>query len=209
MVERFNTLLRRIPVWLIYVIGALPAPWLVWLGATGGLGVEPIKALEHELGVMMIGPDKVNQLRHARFLKGRLQQHMQAHAEILRPKFSAVQEILQQELDGLEVAQWTDPIGGYFVSLDLLPGLASQVVDMAQSVGLTLTPAGATIPYGRDPRDRNIRIAPTMPSVAALSLSGVSSDVCQYALSGPYVKSMTFAVGMPASMSGTWSSVSA
>ena len=130
---------------------------------------EPVlAALEGELGFMMIGPDKVNQLRHARFLSGRLQQHMQAHAEILRPKFGAVQEILEQELAGLEIAQWTDPIGGYFVSLDVLPGLASTVVNMAQEVGLTLTPAGATYPYGADPEDRNVRIAPTFASLEEL-----------------------------------------
>jgi DNA-binding transcriptional MocR family regulator len=131
-------------------------------------GETVLRALEHELSFMMIGPDKVNQLRHARFLQGRLQQHMQAHAEILRPKFRAVQDILREELEGLEIAQWTDPIGGYFVSLDLLPGLASQVVEMAQSVGLKLTPAGATYPYGADPNDCNVRIAPTFASLEEL-----------------------------------------
>jgi DNA-binding transcriptional MocR family regulator len=127
-----------------------------------------LAAVERELSFMMIGPDKVNQLRHARFLQGRLAQHMQAHAKILRPKFGAVRDILQQELGGLDIAQWTDPIGGYFVSLDLMPGLASEVVQMAQAVGLTLTPAGATFPYGADPQDRNVRIAPTFATLEEL-----------------------------------------
>lgn len=130
---------------------------------------EPVlAAIEHTLSFMMIGPDKVNQLRHARFLRGRLQQHMQAHAQILRPKFAAVQEILQQELGDLQIAEWTNPVGGYFVSLDLLPGLASEVVAMARSVGLTLTPAGATFPHGDDPNDCNVRIAPTFASLEEL-----------------------------------------
>jgi len=124
-------------------------------------GEQVLSALEHELGLMMIGPDKVNQLRHARFLGGRLRQHMRAHAAIIKPKFDAVQDILQAELGGLGVAQWTKPVGGYFVSLDVMPGLAEEVVRMAKAVGLTLTPAGATYPYGADPDDSNVRIAPT------------------------------------------------
>lgn len=127
-----------------------------------------LQSLERQLGFMMIGPDKVNQLRHSRFLSGRLAEHMQAHAELLRPKFAAVQEILQEELGGLDVATWTQPQGGYFVSLDLRPGLARQVVDMAKSVGLTLTPAGATFPYKQDPQDRNVRIAPTFATLEEL-----------------------------------------
>jgi len=117
--------------------------------------------LEHRLSFMLIGPDKVNQLRHSRFLKGRVQEHMQAHAKLLRPKFELVQQVLRTELDGLGIATWTEPVGGYFVSLDLLPGLASEVVEMAQQIGLTLTPAGATFPYAKDPQNRNVRIAPT------------------------------------------------
>lgn len=127
-----------------------------------------LAAMEKQLSFMMIGPDKVNQLRHARFLGGRLQQHMQAHAQILRPKFDAVQEILQAELGDLAIAEWTNPVGGYFVSLDLLPGLAAEVVAMAKSVGLTLTPAGATYPHGDDPNDCNVRIAPTFAGLEEL-----------------------------------------
>jgi len=127
-----------------------------------------LQALEARLSFMMIGPDKVNQLRHVRFLQGRLHEHMQSHARLLKPKFDAVQEILQQDLADLHIATWTNPSGGYFVSLDLLPGLASQVVDMAHKVGLTLTPAGATYPYGDDPDDANVRIAPTFATLEEL-----------------------------------------
>ncbi len=127
-----------------------------------------LAALEHRLSFMMIGPDKVNQLRHSRFLGGRLAEHMPAHAALLRPKFEAVEEILTAELGASGVASWTRPTGGYFVSLDLLPGLAREVVDMASSVGLTLTPAGATFPYKKDPQDLNVRIAPTFASLDEL-----------------------------------------
>ena len=131
-------------------------------------GDQVLNALAERLSFMMIGPDKANQLRHSRFLRGRLREHMQAHAELLRPKFEVVAEVLDQELGGLEIAQWNNPAGGYFVSLDLLPGLAHEVIDMAASVGLTLTPAGATFPYGRDPQDRNVRIAPTFANLNEL-----------------------------------------
>ena len=127
-----------------------------------------LHTLEHRLSFMLIGPDKVNQLRHSRFLKGRLHEHMQAHAKLLRPKFGAVEEILSSELGGLGIATWTQPAGGYLVSLDLLPGLASEVVEMAQQVGLTLTPAGATFPYAKDPDNRNVRIAPTFAGLDEL-----------------------------------------
>ena len=131
-------------------------------------GDTVLQALEDRLSFMMIGPDKVNQLRHSRFLAGRLHEHMQAHAELLKPKFELVEEILNRELGELDIASWTRPAGGYFVSLDLLPGLAAKVVDMANGVGLTLTPAGATFPYGRDPKDENVRIAPTFADLEEL-----------------------------------------
>jgi len=123
---------------------------------------EPVlKALENHLSFMMIGPDKVNQLRHSRFLNGRVTEHMQAHASLLKPKFAIVAKVLAEELASLDIATWNDPAGGYFVSLNLIPGLAKNVVGMAASVGLTLTPAGAPFPYGIDPNDQNVRIAPT------------------------------------------------
>jgi DNA-binding transcriptional MocR family regulator len=141
-------------------------------------GDAVLNSLEKRLSFMMIGPDKINQLRHSRFLKGRLREHMQAHAQLLRPKFAAVQNILSAELAGLDIAHWTDPLGGYFVSLDLMPGLARQVVDMASSVGLTLTPAGATFPYGEDPQDRNVRIAPTFATLDELQTAMQILTLC-------------------------------
>lgn len=127
-----------------------------------------LRSLDGRMGFMMIGPDKVNQLRHCRFLRGRMTEHMQAHANILNPKFELVEQVLSEELGGLGIASWTRPRGGYFVSLDLMPGLARQVIDMAKSVGLTLTPAGATFPYQQDPADRNVRIAPTYAGLEEL-----------------------------------------
>ena len=125
-----------------------------------------VNVLEKVLGAQTIGPDKINQLRHVRFLEGHLQAHMRRHAALIRPKFGAVLKRLEESLGGLGVATWTSPVGGYFISLDTLPGLAKRVVARAKSVGVTLTPAGATYPYGKDPNDSNIRIAPTFPRLA-------------------------------------------
>ena len=141
--------------------------------ASGGLGFfagseRVLGTLERALSVMLIGPDKVSQLRHARFLSGRIQEHMAQHAELLRPKFELVNDVLEAELGGLGIASWTKPTGGYFVSMDVLPGTAKRIVALAEKTGLTLTPAGATFPFGRDPQDQNIRIAPTFASLADL-----------------------------------------
>lgn len=113
-----------------------------------------------------IGPDKINQLRHLRFFtdtEGVLA-HMQRHRAVLAPKFETVGKTLAADLGALGIAQWTDPRGGYFVSLDVVPGTAKRVVDLAKKAGVALTPAGATFPGGIDPQDRNIRIAPTFPT---------------------------------------------
>ncbi|MCR9277589.1 MAG: aminotransferase class I/II-fold pyridoxal phosphate-dependent enzyme [Pseudomonadaceae bacterium] len=143
-----------------------------------GAGVAFVASGEHgnaaivkRLSTMTVGPDKVNQLRHARFLGGRLREHMAKHAELLAPKFACVEEKLSQELADLGIASWTKPNGGYFVSLDVMPGLARKIIAMAAGAGVTLTPAGATFPYGDDPRDRNIRIAPTYAPLADVATS--------------------------------------
>ena len=117
--------------------------------------------------VQSIGPDKVNQLRHLLFLRDYdvLQRHMTQHAVLLRPKFDAVQEILEETLGASGCARWTKPRGGYFVSLDTQPGCAARVIKEAADLGVKLTPAGATYPGGCDPEDRNIRIAPSFPPV--------------------------------------------
>lgn len=132
------------------------------------------------LGFQTIGPDKVNQLRHVRFFQdaGGVRAHMRKHAELIRPKFEAVDRILQRELGGLGIAAWTHPRGGYFVSLDTLDGLASQVVKLAADAGVKLTPAGATYPYQKDGRDRNIRLAPTLPPRAQVEIAMEVVAVC-------------------------------
>lgn len=129
-----------------------------------------INMIKKQLSIQMIGPDKMNQLRHVRFFKNikNIEEHMRKHAEILRPKFLAVLDILSSELDGKEIAWWNKPNGGYFISLNTLDGCAKEVVSMAFEAGVLMTPAGATFPYGKDPRDRNIRIAPSFPSVDEL-----------------------------------------
>jgi DNA-binding transcriptional MocR family regulator len=134
--------------------------------ASGGLGFvagssATLDALEARLNASSVGPDKVNQLRHARFLNGRLEDHMAGHAAIVKPKFELVQNVLDEALTALDIATWTRPEGGYFVSLDVRPGLASRIGELAAEAGLALTPAGATFPYREDPEDRNLRIAPT------------------------------------------------
>ena len=121
------------------------------------------------LSVQTIGPDKVNQLRHVRFLKDRqgIETHMRRHAHIVRPKFEAVLEHLAGGLDG--IATWTRPRGGYFISVDVPNGTAANVVRLAGEAGVKLTPAGATFPLGQDPDDSNIRLAPTYPNLAELN----------------------------------------
>jgi DNA-binding transcriptional MocR family regulator len=136
--------------------------------------------LDH-LGKRTIGPDKLNHLRHALFLRDAdgVRELMRAHRAILRPKFDQVEEILAKRLGELDLATWTDPEGGYFISLDVPDGTASRVVALAKGAGISMTGAGAAFPYGRDPRDRNIRIAPTKPTPAdvAAAIDGLATCV--------------------------------
>jgi DNA-binding transcriptional MocR family regulator len=127
-----------------------------------------MSALRQQRAVQTIGVDKLNQLRHLRFFKGMdgIRTHMKGHATLLKPKFDAVDAVLTRELAGQDVAIWSKPQGGYFVSLDTRPGLAKRVVALAEEAGVKLTPAGATQPYGDDPEDTNIRLAPSFPSLA-------------------------------------------
>ena len=128
-----------------------------------------------------IGPDKLNQLRHAMFLKDAegVRALMAKHREIIAPKFEAVASILSERLGGRGVARWNEPKGGYFVSLEVVDGTASRVVELAKAAGIALTPAGAAYPYGKDPADRHIRIAPTFPTPGdvALAIDGVATCV--------------------------------
>jgi DNA-binding transcriptional MocR family regulator len=127
-----------------------------------------------------IGPDKLNELRHVRFFKNMdgVRAHMGKHAAIIRPKFETVDRVLTRELAGKGIASWTKPLGGYFVSLDVFDGGAKAVIAMAADAGVKLTEAGATYPYGKDPRDRNIRIAPTFPSLSEIETATEVVAVC-------------------------------
>lgn len=132
---------------------------------------ENITAIKKRMTVQSIGPDKINQLRHMKFfnnLDGLLEQ-MKKHADIIRPKFEAVDKTLTERFGDSGVAVWSKPNGGYFVSLNVLEGCAKKTVRLCREAGVTLTNAGATYPYGDDPKDSNIRIAPTSPSVEELT----------------------------------------
>jgi aspartate/methionine/tyrosine aminotransferase len=136
-----------------------------------------------QMAFQTIGPDKLNQLRHVLFFKdiGRIESHMKKHAAILKPKFDAVQDILKTQLEGKNIARWSKPQGGYFVSVDTMEGCAAAVVKKAADAGVKLTPAGSTYPYQNDPLDRNIRIAPSFPPLenirAAMELVAICIQI--------------------------------
>ena len=138
--------------------------------------VDIRKQLKHQT----IGHDKVNQLRHVRFFKDihGMVEHMRLHADIIRPKFEAVEQIFEENLGGLGIGTWTCPKGGYFISFDSLPGCAKAIEARAKKAGVTLTPAGATWPYGKDPEDSNIRIAPTYPPLEDLKTAALLFTIC-------------------------------
>ena len=123
------------------------------------------------LTLQTIGYDKVNQLRHARYFKNLegVRAHMKKHAAIIRPKFEAVLAVLEKELGGLGIGVWTKPLGGYFISFDAMEGCAKAIVAKCKEAGVVLTGAGATYPYGKDPKDSNIRIAPTFPTAEEMA----------------------------------------
>ncbi len=123
------------------------------------------------LGKKTIGPDKVNQLRHLRFLGDAdgVRLHMQRHQRLLAPKFALALHILEDRLADSKIASWTEPKGGYFISLDVLPGTARRTIALAKDAGIALTEAGAAFPYRKDPEDKNIRLAPTFPSMSDLA----------------------------------------
>ena len=139
-----------------------------------------IKFIMSHMTVQTIGHDKINQLRHARFFKDidGLNEHMKKHAEVIRPKFAAVLDTLEAELSGLEIGHWVNPRGGYFVSFDAMPGCAKAIVKMCKDLGVVMTDAGATFPYGNDPLDSNIRIAPTFPSVEEMQVAAKVFVLC-------------------------------
>lgn len=132
-----------------------------------------LEYIKKSLTIQTIGYDKINQLRHARYFKNfdGIKAHMRKHAALMRPKFEAVQGILEKELGGLNIGSWTKPNGGYFISFDAMEGCAKAIVAKCKEAGVVLTGAGATFPYGKDPRDSNIRIAPSFPTPEEMAMA--------------------------------------
>ncbi len=126
--------------------------------------------MKSAMTIQTIGPDKINQLRHVRYYKDKagLKAQMSKNSALIRPKFELVIETLERELGGLGIGSWTNPLGGYFISFDALEGCAKAIVAKCKEGGMVLTGAGATYPYGKDPKDSNIRIAPSYPSLAEM-----------------------------------------
>lgn len=139
-----------------------------------------IAEVKKSLTIQTIGYDKINQLRHVRFYKNKqgIMNHMMKQAEILRPKFEAVESILDSELSGLGIGTWSKPLGGYFISFDAMPGCAKAIVAKCKEAGMVLTGAGATFPYGKDPEDSNIRIAPSFPTVEEMKKAALLFTLC-------------------------------
>lgn len=133
-----------------------------------------------QAGKRSIGPDKLNQLRHVRFLRDEsgIAEHMEKHSALIAPKFAVVEQAFSERLSGQGVARWSRPEGGYFITLDVADGTASTVVKLAGEAGIALTPAGATHPYSRDPHDRTLRIAPTFPKLAEVKAAAEAVALC-------------------------------
>ncbi len=139
--------------------------------AAMGASKANIEEAKKSMSAQTIGYDKINQLRHVRYFKNLdgMMAHMKKSADIIRPKFEAVLEALDRELGNLEIGSWTKPLGGYFISFDAMEGCAKAIVAKCKEAGVVLTAAGATFPYGKDPKDSNIRIAPSYPSLEELA----------------------------------------
>ena len=152
-----------------------------------GSGISAIAAslnnladIRRQLSAQTIGHDKVNQLRHVRFfgdING-MREHMRRHADIMRPKFETVLNIFERELGGCGIGSWTRPLGGYFISFESMEGCAKEIVALCKKAGVVLTDAGATYPYKNDPKDSNIRIAPSYPTVADLEIASELFALC-------------------------------
>lgn len=139
-----------------------------------------VASIKKQMAIQTIGHDKVNQLRHVRFFgdnKG-MEEHMKKHADLIRPKFEALISIMEEDLGGLGIAEWTNPKGGYFIGFDSMEGCAKAIVAKMKEAGVILTGAGATFPYHKDPQDRNIRLAPTFPTIDELKLASRVFTVC-------------------------------
>lgn len=132
-----------------------------------------LECIRKTLMIQTIGHDKINQLRHVRYFKNfdGIKEHMRKHAALMRPKFEAVENVLERELSGLGIGTWTKPNGGYFISFDAMEGCAKAIVAKCKEAGVVLTGAGATFPYGKDPKDSNIRIAPSFPTPEEMQMA--------------------------------------
>lgn len=139
-----------------------------------------LEEIRKQLKIMTIGYDKINQLRHVRYFKNLegIHKQMTIHAELIRPKFEAVLKILETELGDLEIGSWTKPLGGYFISFEAMEGCAKAIVAKCKEAGVTMTQAGATYPYGNDPKDTNIRIAPTFPTLEEIKKTAKLFALC-------------------------------
>jgi DNA-binding transcriptional MocR family regulator len=149
-----------------------------------------ITTLSGYLGALSIGPNKIEQLRHVRFLSaypGGVAGLMADHAALIAPKFAAVVEILNDRLGGTGLASWSNPRGGYFISLDTALPIADRVIELANQAGVSLTPAGATFPEGKDPANSNIRLAPTRPQLAEVRLAMEVVAACVQLASAEYL----------------------
>lgn len=134
---------------------------------------ENLADVKKQMTIQTIGYDKLNQLRHVAYFKNidGLKAHMKKHADAMRPKFEAVLKVLDEELTGAEIGSWIKPLGGYFISFDAMEGCAKKIVAKCKEAGVTLTNAGATFPYGKDPKDSNIRIAPSFPTPEEMAVA--------------------------------------
>ena len=141
---------------------------------------ENLADVKKQMTIQTIGYDKLNQLRHVAYFKNidGLKAHMKKHADAMRPKFEAVLKVLDEELTGAEIGSWVKPLGGYFISFDAMEGCAKKIVAKCKEAGVTLTNAGATFPYGKDPKDSNIRIAPSFPTPEEMELASDIFVLC-------------------------------
>ncbi len=148
--------------------------------AAMGASPQVIKEVRRRMSFQTIGYDKINMLRHVRFFRdfNGICEHMKLHAAVLRPKFDVVLSLLEKNLGGKGIASWNNPRGGYFVSVNLLDGCAAKTIKLLKEAGVVMTPAGATYPYGIDPHDRNIRIAPTYPPISDLQMAMELFCIC-------------------------------
>ncbi|MBQ7046421.1 MAG: aminotransferase class I/II-fold pyridoxal phosphate-dependent enzyme, partial [Oscillospiraceae bacterium] len=176
---------------MVYILGSTSKITFSGAGvAAFASSKENLDNIKKTLGVRTIGYDKINQIRHVRYFGNYegLLNHMKKHAAVIAPKFEVVVNMLEKEIAPLGIGTWTKPDGGYFVSFDSLPGCAKRIVELCKNAGVTLTGAGAAFPYGKDPEDKNIRIAPTYPTVDelatameifCLSVKIASAELCE------------------------------